>query len=287
MSHGQAPTCVGKGTGCLIRASWPQCLTASWAMTTAAGTSHLIEPTIQLATSDTFGGIPPNEDSTRNEFDQGNLFSLSRFAGDDAVETGHRAALGATWTRAGASGALSTLSFGRVIRQDAVDGYTPSSGLDTDRSDWLVAGQIQMPDGFVFDAKALFDDETEVTRAAGLVAWQNEQISLSAAYIWQASDAEENRPDTLSEWSFDGSFDINEAWSVSADGRYDVAADSPVRAGIGIQWRNECVTIDLSASRRYTSSSTVEPTTTYGLSGSVSGFSAGRSVGGPPARCRN
>ncbi len=260
---------------------WP------WAMTTDAGTSHLIEPTIQIATSRALGGTPPIEDSTRNELDQGNLFSLSRFSGDDAVETGTRAAWGVTWTRIGSSGTDSTLSFGRIYRQDADTRFTPSSGLDGEQSDWLIAGQMRIPDGFVLDGRALFDDQFEVNRAAGLLRWQNNDISLSAAYIWQSDDVAENQPESLSEWSFDGDFQLNDAWSLGMEARYDVAADSPVRAGLGLEWRNECVTIDVSVSRRYTSSSTVDPTTSYGISGSINGFSAGRSRGGPAASCNN
>ncbi len=266
-------------TGITLR--WP------WAMITDAGTAHLIEPTIQIAASSALGGTPPVEDSTRNELDQGNLFSLSRFVGDDAVETGLRGALGVTWTRIGKTGTDSTLSFGRIYRQEADTRFTLSSGLDSEQSDWLIAGQLKIPDGFVLDGRALFDDQFEVNRAAGLLRWQNDEVSLSAAYIWQSSDLAEDRPDSLSEWSFDGDFKLSDAWSVSMDGRYDVVDDRPVRAGLGLEWQNECVTIDVSVSRRYTSSSTVEPTTSYGISGSINGFSSGRSGGGQAASCRN
>ena len=263
-------------------------ITFRWplAMSQENGTSHLLEPIVQVATSQTLGDTPPNEDSTRNELDQGNLFAVSRFAGDDAIETGNRIAFGATWTRLGALGPQTILTFGRIHRDQPLDGFTQSSGLDTDQSDWLVAGQLRIPNGFVLDARALFDDQAEVNRAAGLLAWQNSTVSLSAAYIWQASDLEEDRPDTLSEWTFDGRFRLSDAWTVGLDGRYNVAEDRPVRGGIELTWQNECVTVDVSASRRYTSSDTVDPTTTYGLSASLSGFSAGRSRG-PAAACRN
>lgn len=254
--------------------------------TTGTGTSHLIEPTFQFATSQAIGDTPPNEDSTRNEFDQGNLFEVSRFSGDDVVETGNRLAIGGTWTRLGARGITSTLTFGRIYRDKVLDDFTPSSGLDTDQSDWLLAGQLRIPTGFVFDARALFDDEGEVTRGAGLVVWQNNDISLSAAYIWELKDPLEDRLDTLSEWTVDSRIRLNDQWSASLDARYNVAEDRPVRGGIGLTWQNECVTVDVSASRRYTSSDTVDPTTTYGLSGSLSGFSAGRSGGGVASACR-
>lgn len=251
------------------------------------GTSHLIEPTVSLSWTDSYGNTPPNEDSTRSELDQGNLFDLSRFTGEDAVETGGQAAIGVSWTRLGASGMDTTLSFGRVYRDNAQPDFTVSSGLEERKSDWLIGAQVMVAGGFLFDARGLFDETSDVNRADARIAWQNEDITLSAAYIWQDDDVTEDRDDVISEWTLDGTFQLTDAWAVSLDARYDVAADRPVRGGIGIEWQNECVTIDVSASRRYTSSSTVDPTTTYGLSGSITGFSAGRASAGLAAGCRN
>ncbi len=257
------------------------------ARTTANGASHLLEPTLSIAWAQDFGGTPPNEDSTRSELDRANLFDGTRFVGDDAVETGAHAAIGVTWTRAGPTGTTSALTFGRIVRDRSMTDFTPSSGLDGTKSDWLIAGQITTPKGFLFDNRSLLDDASGLTRADSRIAWQNDTVQLSAAYIWQAKDLAENRPDTVSEWTLDAAFDLSAAWSVSLDARYDIAADRPVRAGIGFEWRNECVTVDVSASRRYTSSATVDPTTTFGLSAALNGFSAGRSGGGPAARCTN
>ncbi|PRY80461.1 LPS-assembly protein [Yoonia maritima] len=251
------------------------------------GASHLIEPTISLSWSESYGATVPNEDSTRSELDHGNLFDVSRFSGDDAVEVGYQGAAGISYTRLGKSGLSSVLAFGRVIHDEPQTDFSKSSGLDGLRSDWLVAGQLTTDDGFLFDARALFDDNADITVTDSRIGWQNDRISLAAAYIWQAKDATEDRTDTVSEWTLDAGFIVNDAWSIDLDGRYNVADDRPVRAGIGVGWQNECVNINVSASRRYTSSTTVEPTTTYGLSGSLTGFSAGRSTAGLAAGCRN
>ncbi len=253
----------------------------------AGGASHLIEPTIAISWADSFGGTPPNEDSTRSEFDEANLFSASHFVGEDAVETGSKAAFGIRWTRNGAAGTTSTLTAGRILRDQNVDGFTRSSGLDGMQSDWLIAGQILTPDGFLIDARTLVDDNNGLNQAVARLAWQNDTVLLAADYIWQSKDAAEDRPATISEWTLDADFVLSDAWSLSMDARYDVAADRPVRGGIGLEWRNECVTVGVSASRRYTSSTTVEPTTTSGISIALNGFSAGRSGGGPAAACKN
>ena len=253
----------------------------------SAGASHLLEPTLSLNWADIYGSVPPNEDSTRSELDQANLFDRSRFAGQDAVETGAQLAAGLSWTRLGIGGAASTLTLGRIYRTEAQPDFTPSSGLDGLQSDWLVSGQYVTADGFLLELRGLFDATLETTRTDGRARWRNDWADLGAAYIWQARDLAENRDGAISEWTLDGAFVLTDAWRMSLDARYDVAADRPVQAGIGFGWQNECVTIEVSASRRYTSSSIVEPTTTFGLSGALSGFSAGRSAGPAAAKCQD
>ncbi len=264
-------------------------LTLGWplAMTTDSGTTHVVEPTVFLGWGARYGGAPPNEDSTRSELDRANLFTTSRFAGEDAVQTGGQAAAGLTWTRFGSLGTTTTLSFGRVFRQETQDAFTASSGLDGRRSDWLVAGQFTAPGGFVFDARSLWDDADGLRVADSRIAWRNDAIALTANYQWQSPDAAEGRNNSVSEWTVDAAFDISTAWTIEMDARYDVAADRPVRAGAGLQWRNECVSIDVSVSRRYTSSNTVEPTTTFGLSGSIGAFATGPAAGGIATGCGN
>lgn len=254
---------------------------------TATGATHLLEPVISLSWAQSLGGTPPNEDSIRTELDRANLFDLSRFAGDDAYETGSQAAAGLVWTRIGASGAVSTVGIGRVFRAETQDGFTRSSGLDERRSDLLIAAQLSLQPDLIWDTRSLWDDSSGLTVADSRLEWNFDTVSLAANYIWQREDAAENRDETISEWSFDSSFDLNRAWTVDIDGRYDVAADRPVSAGINVEWQNECVTIDVSASRRFGASDTVEPTTTYGISGTISGFSTGRAAGNLGTGCRN
>ncbi len=254
------------------------------ATTAANGTQHLLEPTIALSWSDAYGVTPPNEDSTRSDLDQANLFDTSRFSGDDAVEVGAQAAIGATWTRIGAQGATSTLTFGQVLRDIDVSAFNPSSGLDGTSSDWLLAGQYTARSGFEIDGRTLFDDDASLTRAAARLGWQNEWVDLNAAYIWQAADDTESRPDAVSEWTLDSTVQLAPAWAVNLEARYDLANDQPALAGVGMQYKNECVTVDLSVSRRYTSSTTVDASTSYGLSVSLNGFSAKGSAG-PAAAC--
>lgn len=249
-------------------------------------TRHVLEPVAALSWSRTLGGTPPNEDSTRPELDEGNLLALTHFPGQDAAENGLRLALGLTWTRAGSEGVTSTLGFGRILRADADPQFTRTSGQDGDVSDWLVAGQIILPRGLTFDGRALLQDDGTTTLATARVFWNRPEVQLAGGYIWQQADAAGGRPGTVSEYSLDGTVQLTPAWDISFDTRYDIARDSPVRAGIGLGWRNECVAVSLSVSRRYATSTTLRPTTNYGLSVALQGFSANGVPRIAPTACR-
>ena len=247
---------------------------------------HLLEPVAILSWRGVFGSNAPNEDSTRPELDHGNLLWSHRLPGEDAIEEGFGAAAALSWTRRATNGTYSRLTFGRVLQDTVSPAFNEGSGLDSRASDWLVAGQFSFPQGPRFEGRTLLDRSFDPTLATAELYWQTSQLGLEAQYIWQRADADLSTS-TISEWSFDTVYKVSDAWSIQLDTRYDVAADQPARAGLGIGWRNECITVDLSVSRRFTSSTTVDPSTDFGLSVSLGGFSAGRSVAGPVAQCNN
>lgn len=263
--------------------------TLRWPLVRAmpGGSVHVIEPAAHLGWGGRFRDSVPNEDSTIVEFDEGNLFALDRFPGEDAAETGMRASLGIGWTRIGPEGSVIGLSFGRLLRADGDPGFSEASGLAGPASDWLIAGRVDLPNGLAISGRTLLDDAGEFGKSAARTDWSGAAVDLSAAYVWLPAEDFENRPDPIAEWTVSAAYRIGDRWTLRANGRYDIAADRPARAGVGLGWRNECVTVDVSVSRRYTSTATVEPTTDFGLSVSLGGFSAGQSTDLARAACRN
>ena len=263
-------------------------LTLRWPLVgrTGSGATHLVEPMAQLAWSEASDVNLPNEDSTVAEFDEGNLLAVSRFAGEDRIETGLRGAVGVTWTRVGVEGWTSTLTFGRAFREDAEFAYSESSGLRGTRSDWLIAGQLDFGGNLSFGVRSLLNDGAEFTKTEARLEWTAEKVQLAAVYAFQPADADEGREDRLSEWTLDGAYQINETWALSGEARYDLVSDRPAKAALGVDWRSECVAVGLSVSRRFTSSGNVEPATDYGLSVELLGFSTNGDRAGPARSCR-
>ncbi len=235
---------------------------------------HIVEPMATIGWARAFGGAIPNEDSIRAELDEGNLLELSRFPGDDGTENGTRAAIGLAWQSFDENGFSTRLLAGRALRGTSSD-FSSSSGLSSLRSDWLIAGRIGLSNGFSAAGRALIKDDFATSKASAEIAWANERVALTAAYVYLDPDTNEGRTSAVSEWTFDGSVRVNDKWSLAANGRYDIVSRKAARAGVGFGWENECVKVNLTADKRFTSSSTVEPTTDFGLSIELLGFGAG------------
>ncbi len=246
---------------------------------TNTGATHVLEPVLQVAWVGGENPDVPNDESTRVDFDEGNLLSLSRFPAPDRRERGASLAYGLNWTRHDPRGWKSSLTFGQVIRDETlveVDGttsFTNASGLQDKFSDYLIAGQIKMPYGVSFTARSIFDDAFDTTKAEARANWRNKRADIGATFIWLQADPAEARERTISEWAFDGSYRLARHWTGSAEWRYDVVTDSSVRAGIGLKYTNECVEIEISALRRFASSTNVEGSTDIGLTVGLRGFS--------------
>jgi LPS-assembly protein len=163
---------------------------------------------------------------------------------------------------------------GQVFRNKADDDFTASSGLGGLSSDFLLAGQISTADRIILTGRSLIDDDFNITKAElrGEFGFQNGR--LGGSYVWLEEDSREARDREVSELTLDGSYAINSFWTASANWRYDLASDRAATAGLGLRYENECVTLNLSVNRRYTTSTSVEPSTDFGFNVGLRGFSA-------------
>lgn len=256
-------------------------LALSWPVsrTSAGGTTDVFEPVVQIAWSGGTAAAVAGEDSVMVELDPANLFDLSRFPGHDAYERGLRANLGLSWSRFTPGGWRFTFAGGRVIRRADLGQFSAASGLDGQISDWLVAGQIASAAGFTLQGRALIAPGGTVTKAETRAAWLGDVIDLSTGHIWVIADAAENRALATHEWQLDAAWQLTPTWRASAEGRYNISERAATEAELGLQYRNECLKVDLSLTRSFTST----PTTNVGFSVTLTGF--GSNGSGPPSRC--
>ena len=249
-----------------------------------ATTQEVIEPIAQIVWSDSSGGLIPNEDSRLVEFDASNLFSLNRFPGSDAVETGTRLALGMSWTRIAEEGWSYGVTAGRVFRDTPVATFGAASGLSGTTSDWMIGATIDSPGGLQVAGRVITSSSLDVTRGEIHASLSKSRYSISAGYINSIADPVEARVDRVSDIVLSGSYKFTPQWSGTASGRYDFVDDGYSRVDMGLTYRNECASFDLSLSRRLTTSTNLQPSTTIDVSFGLIGFGAGSS--GAARQCR-
>lgn len=255
--------------------------------TDRSGASHVLEPVAMIGWAGGNARAVANDESTRVEFDEGNLLSLSRFPAADRRERGLTGAFGLSWSRMAPSGWSSNLTLGQVVRDTNMVDFSGSSGLSGRYSDVLVAGQLKMPNGFSITGRGLFDSGFDTSKAEARASWNNNTFGLDATYVWLGADTAEDRASTLSEWSLDGDYRVSRHWTWSTNWRYDVASDNVAAAGLGLEYQNECVKFDFSLSRRFTSSTTVQPSTDIGFTVSLLGFTMNSANKNYSRSCRN
>ena len=239
----------------------------------ASGATQYLEPILQLGWSNVSGSAVANDESSFVEFDQGNLLALSRFPANDVREEGLTLVYGVNWARYMEGGWDAYATVGQVFRENSDPNFTKSSGLGGTSSDILLAGQLVTDGGLALTARGLLNGSLNFSKTELRGDWRTDQGSLSGTYLWLGTDLAENRPNPVSELWFDGSYNVTDFWTASANLRYDIEGSRASRAGVGLVYQNECVTVDLSLSRRYTSTTSVAPSTDFGFTISLNGFS--------------
>lgn len=258
---------------------WP------WVKSGADGSGQLIEPVLQLVVSPDRTNAIANEDSLLVEFDEGNLFALNRYPGTDAVERGMRANIGLNYLRTDPDGWTLGVAAGRVIRAEDLGQFSVASGLTGAQSDWLAAWQVTFPGGTSLTSRMILDDGLSLTKGEIRLGLTGQRYALSTGYVYVKADPGESRPLRTEELVFDSHLRLTRNWSAELGSRYDLVLDRASRLGATFAFHNECLAVDLSLSRRFTSSTSVTPTTEYGLSVELLGFGGGK-TSGAARQCR-
>ena len=254
-----------------------------WPLSRAGdGTFELLEPVVQLAWADPEGGPVPNEDSLAVEFDEGNLFALDRNPGRDRIEDGLRANLGLFYTRSNPGGWGMGLGLGRIFRLDG-SSFDEGAGLAGETSAWLATGRLEMGERLRIGNRALFEDR--IIRNELFIDWDGERADFQSAYLYLEEDPAADRDREIHELTLDAAWRIDGNWSGRFDSRFDLEEGRAARAGLGLTWRNECLEVDLSLSRRFTSSASVDPDTGIGVSVALAGFGADDAPRGKSRAC--
>ncbi|MGC2410477.1 MAG: LPS-assembly protein LptD [Methyloceanibacter sp.] len=235
---------------------------------TTGSVAHVFEPIAQIiARPDTVGDQSqiPNEDARSLVFDDTILFDIDKFSGYDRLETGTRANVGFRYTAQLYSGAYARVVAGesyQLAGQNSFD--TPeflNSGLSTSASDYVTGIYLQAVSYLSFSAQTRFNQETLTLERTDLGSHTNfGPVTLAVNYAKANVEAQAlSQPSTTcalapalitpttvcpeQEIQGSGQLALTDTWALLASLRYDLQNEHMITDGVGLQYKNDCLTL--------------------------------------------
>jgi LPS-assembly protein len=223
---------------------------------TGAG-SHVIAPTAQIITRQSRADQRhlPDEDAKSLVFDDTLLFDVDKFSGYDRFETGTRLNVGAQYTFQANNGVYARAVLGQSIHIAGANpyadpgldptgkyNYSPVSGLETDRSDYVAGLYVSPWAGLSLIAQGRFDEKDwSLRRQDTAVQASYGPIFGSAAYTYshfdpQATSAIDVQQDVLGTLGLK----LTNHWTVSGTVRYDIDARDRIQDQLALKYADEC-----------------------------------------------
>ena len=216
---------------------------------------QIIEPIaqIRLAPPEWHIGSIPNEDSLDLEFDDSNLFSLNRFPGIDKIDDGPRVDYGLKWTALGDSGGYTSIFIGQSWRLLDDGSYPDGSGLENNLSD--IVGRIESSPAewldltyrFRMNTQTLEFDQHELSLYAGVP-----ELNLSVDYLFSSTDLFDDDLFDQQDQADEGGREelyvrigtqFTDHWAAFASHRQDIDNNRPLETRFGIEYEDECFSI--------------------------------------------
>jgi LPS-assembly protein len=218
--------------------------------------SHIIEPIGQIVArqASVEQRSLPDEDARSLVFDDTNLFEVSKFSGYDRTEMGTRANAGVQYTFQSNEGGYARflagesfhLSGDNVYQNPGVDAdgnalYTPSSGLETNRSDYVLGAYIAPTQSFRLISQSRFDQsDFSVRREDASAQFNYGPMMAQATYAYTASDLALGIPTAQQDVVVSAMLRLTDTWSVGAGIRYDIDASEVLQDSVQVKYTDEC-----------------------------------------------
>jgi LPS-assembly protein len=232
-----------------------------WVANSSYG-SHVIEPIGQIierqATIDQ--RALPDEDAKSLVFDDTNLFDWNKFSGYDRIETGTRANVGLQYTFQSNYGPRARILAGESFQLAGVNPYkdpgldangnpifSPVSGLQTDRSDYVVGAYLQP-----FTAVQLISQSRFNEQNFAVERWDaGSQLNLgpfngSTTYSYLSSDPADGILGTQQQVTGSIGLKITDRWSTTAAATYDLSNDQLASDMAQVRYADECFVLTAS-----------------------------------------
>ncbi|MEK9968402.1 MAG: LPS assembly protein LptD [Ferrovibrio sp.] len=237
---------------------------------------QLVEP-IVMGVISPYGGNRsdiPNEDSVSFEFDETNLFSLSRFPGYDRWDGGPKLNYGMRMAAYGETSGHVELLVGQSLRAKTDDTFTEASGLRDQFSDYV--GRLTVSPGryvqLVDRVRLAQNSNLDVQRheLGATIGSSINSVSISYADLvntdfLRQSDHQEAISATVR-------MQLTKYWSTEIRHSRDLKDNGSLLNFFGLRYTDECFDIVLFAERTFTVNRDIQPDTVVGVRFRIASF---------------
>ena len=183
-----------------------------------------------------------NEDAITLNFDTTNLFLNDRFTGFDRREGGVRANAGVNYTLLGENGTFLRTSLGESFHIAGDNSYAAGSGLDGTSSDLVGAIALQLNDYATLGYQARMEEDlSRINVQEATLGLTFDQFSGSLSYADIAPAANYGRPEGARQIWADGTYYLDEVWSLFGGARYDLEENRFMEESIGMAFECDCM----------------------------------------------
>lgn len=236
--------------------------------------SHIIEPIGQIITrqASVTQRELPDEDARSLVFDDTNLFEVTKFSGYDRTEMGTRANVGMQYTFQSNNGGYARFLAGQsfhlagdnVYKGPGLDTegdpiYNPASGLENDRSDYVLGAYIAPTDWFRLIAQTRFDEDDLSVKREDLGAQvYYGPLAVSASYAYTAADPFINGSEEQQDILASAMLRLTDNWSIGAGMRYDITDSELRQDSLQLKYADECFVLTATYQELYYQSATID-----------------------------
>lgn len=248
-------------------------ITYPW-VANAPGSTHIIEPIGQIvARQDAMTQRRlPDEDARSLVFDDTNLFEVSKFSGYDRTEMGTRVNAGVQYTFQAWGGGYARLLAGQSfhISGDNVYSdpgrddkgnliYSAASGLEDDKSDYVLGAYIAPTDTFRIISQSRYDDESlELRRMNTGFQYGYGPFDFTAIYAYASGNALVDQAQSQQDVQTSLMVQMTDVWSVGAGVRYDIDEQQLLSDFLQVKYSDECFVLTATYSESYYNSETIQ-----------------------------
>ena len=208
----------------------------------------VLTPVVQViaAPSEQREGDNGNEDAITLNFDTTSLFLNDRFTGFDRREGGVRANAGVNYTLLGENGTFLRTSIGESFHVAGENSFAAGSGLEGTSSDLVGAIALQFNEHATLGYQARMEEDlSRINVQEATLGLTFDQFSGSLSYADIAAAANYGRPEDAQQVWADGTYHIDEVWSVFGGIRYDLEESRIMDQSIGAAFECDCMKAEI------------------------------------------